>query len=228
MKKILFFAVLLLVFIYGCNQVVCNTPYIQVGNGCCLDADSNKICDKDEVFEERSEIVITEKEPPKVIKEEVEVTKYVCSDGSVVVDSSNCPIEETEPAEKEVPELITTNEIGTVIEEVKLNTGCIVGQNGGEVFFKVGTIPSKGMAVEVKEIGKEYSHIFSKNGLYDGFISFVICSKCRGGDFKLEPDKKYILRLMFDQTAVYDRIEYSNEHLIDTTPSSEYMTKRCN
>lgn len=30
------------------NNVVCNYPYIQVGSECCLDEDSNSICDKDE------------------------------------------------------------------------------------------------------------------------------------------------------------------------------------
>lgn len=31
------------------SQIVCNTPYILVGNECCLDKDSNAICDRDEV-----------------------------------------------------------------------------------------------------------------------------------------------------------------------------------
>ena len=30
------------------NQVVCNKPYILVGNDCCLDQDDNSICDIDE------------------------------------------------------------------------------------------------------------------------------------------------------------------------------------
>lgn len=52
--KVKFIVVLLLIsiiFISGCassNQIVCNKPYIQVGTECCLDENSNNICDKDE------------------------------------------------------------------------------------------------------------------------------------------------------------------------------------
>lgn len=31
------------------NNIICNMPYILVGEQCCLDNNSNKICDKDEV-----------------------------------------------------------------------------------------------------------------------------------------------------------------------------------
>jgi hypothetical protein len=46
-----------LVFISGCLQTqpsfVCNKPYIQVGNQCCLDINENRICDSDEVNESK-------------------------------------------------------------------------------------------------------------------------------------------------------------------------------
>ncbi len=52
MKKVLFVITLLatVIFIAGCTggEVVCNDPYIQVGAECCLDKNSNKICDSDE------------------------------------------------------------------------------------------------------------------------------------------------------------------------------------
>lgn len=49
MKKL---ALLLVLFLVACGQqVVCNEPYIQVGNECCLDKDANQICDKDEAPE---------------------------------------------------------------------------------------------------------------------------------------------------------------------------------
>ncbi|MBI3051031.1 hypothetical protein HYY74_01095 [Candidatus Woesearchaeota archaeon] len=34
------------------NKIVCNAPYILVGTGCCLDQDSNSVCDKDELKKE--------------------------------------------------------------------------------------------------------------------------------------------------------------------------------
>lgn len=38
------------------NEIVCNAPYIQVGDFCCLDENSNGICDSDEQEEEQQQI----------------------------------------------------------------------------------------------------------------------------------------------------------------------------
>lgn len=38
------------------NEITCNSPYIKVGNSCCLDENSNNICDKDEEVEEEANI----------------------------------------------------------------------------------------------------------------------------------------------------------------------------
>jgi len=49
--KFLFLLVILslLIIISGCvEEVICNPPYIQVGNECCLDLNDNNICDSDE------------------------------------------------------------------------------------------------------------------------------------------------------------------------------------
>jgi hypothetical protein len=38
-----------IIFLAGCTQIiVCNKPYILVGSSCCLDANYNSICDRDE------------------------------------------------------------------------------------------------------------------------------------------------------------------------------------
>lgn len=51
------FIIVALFFVPGCtngvsnsttNSIVCNKPYILVGNSCCLDSNSNNVCDKDE------------------------------------------------------------------------------------------------------------------------------------------------------------------------------------
>ena len=66
-KYILVGLTLMLLFIAGCGgaidvskmssedlarisekAVICNAPYIRLGAGCCLDQDSNSICDDDE------------------------------------------------------------------------------------------------------------------------------------------------------------------------------------
>ncbi|MBS3162739.1 hypothetical protein J4467_02340 [Candidatus Woesearchaeota archaeon] len=42
-----------LLFIAGCsNEITCNAPYILVGESCCLDSNSNSICDSDEIITE--------------------------------------------------------------------------------------------------------------------------------------------------------------------------------
>ena len=43
----------ILIFLTGCfnQEIICNKPYILVGDKCCLDANDNKICDQDETQE---------------------------------------------------------------------------------------------------------------------------------------------------------------------------------
>ena len=54
-KIILLGLVISLLLIAGCGQqLVCNKPYILVGNDCCLDKNDNSICDKDETEIERT------------------------------------------------------------------------------------------------------------------------------------------------------------------------------
>jgi hypothetical protein len=38
------------------NEVTCNPPYIKVGTSCCLDQNSNGVCDSDEQIEEQSNV----------------------------------------------------------------------------------------------------------------------------------------------------------------------------
>jgi hypothetical protein len=227
MKQAIIFGVLLVIFLYGCSSgFICEAPYIQVGEECCLDADDNNICDKDEQFEEGSTIIIKEGAPPL----EREVKKFVCPDGNLVDDISKCKVEEEDPEpDLAIPPLVTDNEVNTVIDEVRVETACRDGNNGGLIYIKVGTVPSE-MVFQIKELpDTEYKDVYKRTGLYDGFIYFVISEKeyARGGDFRLEPRKAYILRILFNQSAVYSALQYSNEHLIDTRSDSEYMLKSC-
>jgi len=95
MKKIIIALLVLAVLILsGCKSgvtggaVVCNKPYILVGDDCCLDKDDNSICDKDEV-EETVEPV----EPPKeeVVEEPVveEVVEEVIEEAPEETEPSN-------------------------------------------------------------------------------------------------------------------------------------------
>lgn len=49
-----FVVVIFLAFILISNsnkpqEVICNSPYIKVGNSCCIDTDNNNICDNDQL-----------------------------------------------------------------------------------------------------------------------------------------------------------------------------------
>ncbi|GEM_PF-2431270 len=62
---------------FGCIQanapdeppLVCNKPYILVGNSCCLDENDNSICDTDEEQEPEAEPTVTPKEEEPIIPE---------------------------------------------------------------------------------------------------------------------------------------------------------------
>ena len=50
-NKLLLIMFITVIFLAGCVQtskVVCNDPYLMVGDSCCLDKDANEICDSDE------------------------------------------------------------------------------------------------------------------------------------------------------------------------------------
>jgi hypothetical protein len=58
MEKGVVFAILVVIlFILGCSSsrpdIVCNSPYIRHAAGCCLDRNSNQLCDDDEAGEEK-------------------------------------------------------------------------------------------------------------------------------------------------------------------------------
>ncbi len=77
MKKVIILTAGLILFLAGCVQEpVCNDPYILVGYDCCLDEDSNGVCDTDEKHNETSE-----KEPtfenPIVVEKIVERIIYL-------------------------------------------------------------------------------------------------------------------------------------------------------
>ena len=104
MKKIIFSLLVLLVLVVsGCENIdisklsdedlgriaekaiVCNEPYIRFGTSCCLDKDSNSICDRDErelteEEEEKEDEIVEETELEEVGEEEEEEEAEGCND----------------------------------------------------------------------------------------------------------------------------------------------------
>ena len=163
-------------------------------------------------------------EKTKIETETITVTKYVCPDERIVDNLDDC---EHKPELNTDFEPILTNEKDTSIVKVEVKPACIKGRNGGFVYFKTGVL-SKDISFEIKEdINQEYKEIYKMDGLFDQYKYFEICDECTGGaDFNLEKNKVYLFRLKFNMT-VLDKVQYSNEHIINTNPKSGYMTKVC-
>jgi len=155
----------------------------------------------------------------------VEVVRYVCENGDVFDSKDDCF-----KADDFEYDPVMTNEInGTVIENVSVRPACVNGYSGGEIYFSVGTVPKKAYA-EFKSDG-DFETLYSFDGAYDGYFYFTVCSKdnkkCQDqASFYLELGKPYVFRLKFDQ-SVYNRTEYSNEHIVDARADGDYATKKC-
>jgi len=80
------------------QDVVCNTPYILVGTDCCLDENSNNICDTDEVIVITEEPVVEEVTEEEIVEEEPIETEEVIADEPVEI------VVEEEPEEEVIPD----------------------------------------------------------------------------------------------------------------------------
>ncbi|OGM02258.1 hypothetical protein A3K72_03540 [Candidatus Woesearchaeota archaeon RBG_13_36_6] len=167
--------------------------------------------------------------PEKIIYRDIkeELTKYVCQDGTVVDTAKGCEKNETVV----LPELnpVLTNENGSLVKVVRVEPGCVGGYIGGYVYYDV-LSPAEKVIYQVKPEGGDYQDILEVDGLLKSYQYFVICDPdCpKKGDFSLEYNKRYLLRIKFDRRELYGRIEYSNEHVIDLlTQESVYLTKNC-
>lgn len=238
MNKFLLVMFIAVIFLAGCVQtskVVCNDPYLKVGDSCCLDKDANAVCDRDEMTAvECADAVFDCSEcPPKVVTETetIEITKYVCSDGiSVVEDLDDCEDTMADLEPQYTP--ITTHEDDQlVIQEVTARPACRGGFNAIELHFKVGSAFTS-VDFEFKDgVDASYKEKYSYDSpTFEKYVYGVFCdSACTSNaDFFISPGEKYLFRAKFDyQDTSWADTFYSNEHVIDATADGEYMTKLC-
>ncbi len=151
------------------------------------------------------------------------VTKYVCPDETVVDDKADCFKQEEQ--ESMVPKM--TNEDGSLVKNVSISPACVYGLNGGKVLFEVGSFANE-IEVQAKGYGDaEFKTVLTESNLFEGVRYFTIEeAKYPKGDFKLEPGTQYVVRLKFLMSS-YGEPRYSNEHLVDTRTSSEFLKKDC-
>ena len=88
----IYLILILVLFLVGCQSVVCEKPYMRFEESCCLDKDNNSICDNDEVKEQTKEPVIEEKPKETIIEEGPE---------EKITEEEPKPVEEPVPVEEE-------------------------------------------------------------------------------------------------------------------------------
>jgi len=142
------------------------------------------------------------------------------------------PVEEapSEPVVYVPPAInpIMTNEKYSHVVAVNVTPACISGYPGGTIFYKTGLKP-KNMTIQVKTQDSYYEPVFSPGTAIDeGYLYFTICGKgeiscAHKGSFALEQDLVYVLRIAFEQNV----IEYSNEHVVDTSVLSPFRDQKC-
>ncbi|MFH1398899.1 MAG: hypothetical protein ABIG95_02200 [Candidatus Woesearchaeota archaeon] len=149
-------------------------------------------------------------------------TKYVCPDRTIVTNLSDCF--------SQLPELnpLTKFENNSLTKSIIIKPACVAGKRGGYIFYEV-QAPAHTVTYLVREQNTNYTTRLKEKGYLNAHRYFTICDvTCpREGDFKLEANKRFLLKLEFNRTALYNRTEYSNEYIIDLTPKSDYMTKNC-
>ncbi len=232
--RILWLLPLLTLLLAACHPapaVVCNKPYILVGDSCCLDKNGDQVCDKDapeDCLRTCPELDCT-KCPAQVIERNVTkvVTKYICQKTGEVVDSiSAC--RGVDLAAAFTP--VTTNEVNTPITELSLRPACRDGFNAVELHYVLAEEPD-GFTVEVKDdpAGEWRTVLTQTTDETEEYFYAGICENACTNlvSFFLKPDDAYLLRVRFDFTTAEGRSYLSNEHVIDTTEESAYRTKYC-
>ncbi|RME31306.1 hypothetical protein D6789_03135 [Candidatus Woesearchaeota archaeon] len=233
LRSLLLLLPLLLLFA-ACQQgptVVCEKPYILVGDSCCLDKNDDAICDSDVsglCDRECPELDCT-KCPAQVIERNVTevVTKYICQKtGAVVATIEEC--RGNNLAAEFTP--VTTNEENTPIDELSLRPACRDGHNAVEIHYTLADEPD-GFTVEIKDDpAAEWTAVYTTvTDELEGYFYGGICeNKCTDlVQFFLQPDDAYLVRVRFDFTSTEGREFLSNEHVVDTTEESAYRTKFC-
>lgn len=197
-----------------CPELDCNECESEGPISVCPELDCNDCSEGKEEFKDDLKEVLNEDCP--ICKDTI---KYVCADGRVVLDQLECfnaPIDL-------VP--VTTNENGTnYVGEVRVKSACIKGIKGGEIYFKVLSVPKK-IVFEVKKNGEsDFKSVYESAGLFNNYNHFAICDSCKvDANFKLEENTAYLFRIRFVYTTG-DQV--SNEHLIDTR-AGEAFDKYC-
>ncbi len=216
------------------NKVTCNDPYILVGDSCCLDKDSNGVCDSDEeknVSCEEQKVDCSEC-PPQIVTRNrtVEVVKYICDNGVEVENPDHCGAGE-QGGESVEYSPVKDRENSSVFEVIEMRPACRGSGNAGEIHYKMGAVTND-FTVEVKDgPNQSFTTVYNTSSSHEDYIYFGLCEgdvcKQAGVGFGLENGRKYLVRLRFDFTNSFGRVFYSNDYVVDATDDGEYSKKLC-
>ena len=115
--KYLLLAFVLLALVAACAQqpsVICNKPYMLKGTECCLDSDSNAVCDVEQgANATQCPTLDCSKCAATVVERNVTktITKYVCKDGTTVDSAAGCDTAKPSPFANYKPVLSNSSSI---------------------------------------------------------------------------------------------------------------------
>lgn len=152
MKKILL--LILIVFVSSCAKVeevqLCNPPYFEYKSGeCCLDQDSNKICDIDEKEEETEEIT---EDKTEVEPEEQFIT--LKEGDSTIVYEKEIKLIEFSILDNRLDIQLNVNNKGSLFEETKkseINNGLEIRVNSIDPLKRTATFKIKRFELKSNE-----------------------------------------------------------------------------
>jgi len=151
MKKILLLLTISLFLITGCiNQTICNPPYINFEQGCCLDNNKNNICDSDENLIPETQEEIPEEETVPVEQPEEE---------TVPVEQ---PEEETVPVEQPEEETVPVEQPQNKFSSYYLKLGDSVDFKGNQIKLSA-MDQTMGQMEVILEINGEATAFYSTN-----------------------------------------------------------------
>jgi len=183
--------------------------------------------------------------PEKIIENNITNIVFVCHNGTITDDRSDCIIQETQYEERIIyqyvcpngstrktkqecfPDILKINESeekNNLIKDVEILPACINGENGGTIYFK-GPL-GKTVSIEAKQKEQpEFSKVLNLSSVSTAKAEFSICIRCFKGDFELIPDKEYEIRISFLQK---NTTTYSSTYTIDTNKGTIFTQKACN
>lgn len=223
-------ALALLIALAACAQEapVCTAPYIADGASCCLDKDADGACDApaaDEASAASCDLC-----PPKFVtqKEEVIVYKYVCMNGSIMAQATDCEARIASNAHLFSP---ATEQDPAHIDAFEARPACRGEYAAAEIHLVVPRAPQQVVFQAQDDPQGAFRDIGALDGskvmiddeyFYLGFCESIDCESVT--DAKLPATGAALVRAVL---TYQDGKVYTRDLLLDPTPDGEYGKRRC-